>query len=689
MRRRALLLALATAAAAAGLGAGAIGLRTDNGIDVWLPRDDADRVAYERFQTEFGGDGLVIAAGLDRPAQELAGDLAAFARDAAAMSGVESVVAPVAQEGGKPRLVTDRPESSFLVHEDGAVAASAAVAVLLEPHLDAPARARLVDDLEARAKAAPDGGLLVAGPPVLNRALDRAARRSFGRLVPFAALGVIVVLLLGLRSLRATLAIVAGAGLASGATMGLLGLAGRSMNMALSVLPALTLVLGTAYALHPVSRFLDTPPVPGDTASDLWRRARRATFRPALVAAVTTAAGLLSLLFTQLPPLRDLGLFGAAGVMISFALAYSFVPAALTAVRLRPRAAASPPIGAVFALARLLRHRRAIAVGAVAIAALAAVGAARLQVESNILRLLDPDSEAIAASREIQARLTGLTPVEVVLSGPERNVMTAATADAAAAAAARIEALPRVTGVLSPVVNARWAQALGAGVAPAVLAGMFPRFVHLADGRAAVRLTVHSLIGSSRQGLDLTRAVRGAVAGRLPGGVRAEVTGAIPLLARVQTSLVTSQIRSFAAAFVLVSLLLFVDLRRPGIAALALIPNLFPVLLAAGAMGWLGIPLDSATIAVAGIAFGMAVDDTVHLVHRWEALGGDVRSVLAETLRPVLLTTLAAIGGFAAFAASPFPPARRLGLLVAGAAAVAVVADLVVLPVLLPRRRLS
>lgn len=683
MRRRALLLALATAAAAAGLSAGAIGLRTDNGIDVWLPADDADRVAYERFREDFGGDGLVIAAGLDRPVGELAGDLAAFARDAAAMPGVERTIAPVADVGGTPRLATDRPESSFLLREEGAGAASAAVAVLLAPHLDAPSRARLVDDLEARAKAAPHGGLLVAGPPVLNRALDVAARRSFGRLVPFAALGVTVVLLLGLRSLGAALAIVAGAGLASGATMGLLGLAGRSMNMALSVVPALTLVLGTAYALHPVSRFLDTPPGPGEPKTDLWRRARRATFRPALVAAVTTAAGLLSLLFTDLPPLRDLGRFGAAGVMISFALAYSFVPAALTAAGLRPRSEASPPIGAVFALARMLRHRRAIGVGAVAVAAIAAVGAARLTVESNILRLLDPDSPALVASREIQARLTGLTPVEVVLSGPERDVMSAATADAAAG----IRALPRVTGVLSPVLDARWGEALGAGAAPAVLAGMFPRFVHLDGDRAAVRLTVHSLIGSSRQGLDLMRAIRAAVAGTLPGGVRTEVTGAIPLLARVQTTLVTSQIRSFAAAFVLVSLLLLVDLRRPRVAALALVPNLFPVLLAAGAMGWLGIPLDAATIAVAGIAFGMAVDDTVHLVHRWEALGGDVRSVLAETLRPVLLTTLAAIGGFAAFAASPFPPARRLGLLVAGAAAVAVAADLVVLPVLLPRRR--
>ncbi len=184
--------------------------------------------------------------------------------------------------------------------------------------------------------------------------------------------------------------------------------------------------------------------------------------------------------------------------------------------------------------------------------------------------------------------------------------------------------------------------------------------------------------------------LRAALPAAFPPGITAKITGGPTLLIRGQVLLLETQVRSFALAFVVVSLVIAVAFRSFRVLLVSLIPNLLPIIYTLGLMGLLHVPLDTATVTVAGIALGLIVDDTIHILHRYAAARGDgtaTPAAVADTLyivgRPVLVTSLAVAAGFGGFAFSPFPPTFYFGLLIAWTSISAVACDLVVLPALL------
>jgi len=125
---------------------------------------------------------------------------------------------------------------------------------------------------------------------------------------------------------------------------------------------------------------------------------------------------------------------------------------------------------------------------------------------------------------------------------------------------------------------------------------------------------------------------------------------------------------------------------------ISLVPNLLPILVTLGFMGLLEIPLNTATVTVAGIALGLVVDDTIHLLHAWVEARNAGATIVAATERmlhhvgrPVLVTSVAVGAGFGVFAFSPFRPTLFFGLLIAVTAVTALLCDLGLLPALLLR----
>jgi predicted RND superfamily exporter protein len=175
------------------------------------------------------------------------------------------------------------------------------------------------------------------------------------------------------------------------------------------------------------------------------------------------------------------------------------------------------------------------------------------------------------------------------------------------------------------------------------------------------------------------------------------VTGDGPLWYRVNSSLLTTMAKSFALTVVGVTLMMVLALRSVRLGLLAMVPNLLPVLVAVGTMGWAGVRLDFATVMVAGIALGIAVDDTVHYLHRYRlelAAAGDPRTAVERALasvgRAMITTSVVLFAGFSLMALSAFPPHRTFGLVLAGTMVVALLCDLLLLPALLlagPGRR--
>ncbi len=675
---------LLTLAASAALGiAAARGLRLDNTIPAWLPPDDADLAGYEEFRRVFGEDDFVVVAldpvDLDAPEDRRAAD--ALAADLAALDGVARVSGPFGASA-EPRLASaDRHAAAFLVHPR-------------------PGRlAGFFDRLEAEMARGPFAGRFrLAGPEAINHYLDVGSQESFGRLFPVAVVLIAIVVWLALRDARATLGVLAVSGLATGCTLGAMALAGRSLNMVVSTIPALLVILGTAYSLHLVTTFQDLPAGP---ARDRWAHAIRETFRPCFLTAATTAAGFVSLGTAELPPVQDLGSFAALGILVSFGLVFTFLPAllSLTGTAARPARAGEPTW--FWSMERIRSARWPILAASTAAVALSVAGIARLRVESHILSFFPVDHPLVEATGRIEDDLLGLTPIEVWFHGPVERMTSPAMVAAARSIEATVGEEDAVTGIFGPLA----AEKRLAGVSPERAAPFVrmaltgpegaraPDRLRVEGDRIDVRWTIATRTLSVEESHALVDRVEGVVAGRLPEGVEASVTGSIPILVRIQALLLETQVRTFALSLVLVTGLLVFAFRSVRLALLSLVPNGLPILMTLGAMGFLEIPLDVATVTVASIALGLVVDDTIHL------LDGFVRSaasgaspvvrldrVFAATGRPIVFTALSVAIGFSAFTVAPFRPTFYFGLLIAGNAIAALFCDLLITPALILAR---
>ena len=173
------------------------------------------------------------------------------------------------------------------------------------------------------------------------------------------------------------------------------------------------------------------------------------------------------------------------------------------------------------------------------------------------------------------------------------------------------------------------------------------------------------------------------------------MTGQFPLLQHVQRRLFGTLGSSLGLTLLSILLVFRAILGGWRLTVRAMIPNVLPVLVVLGAMGWLGVPLDVATVMVASVVLGLAVDDTIHTLGHHRDLAprhgahAAVAGTLEKTASAYVLTGLVLGLGFAACTLSDFAPTARFGLLSAIGIGTAVLLDLTLLPAILagPVRR--
>ena len=166
--------------------------------------------------------------------------------------------------------------------------------------------------------------------------------------------------------------------------------------------------------------------------------------------------------------------------------------------------------------------------------------------------------------------------------------------------------------------------------------------------------------------------------------------GVLVLYHNMLLSLFRSQILTLGAVFLAIMLMFLVLFRSLRIAAVAIVPNVLSAGMVLGLMGWLGIRLDLMTITIAAITIGIAVDDTLHYIHRfrWElARDGAYWPAVLRSHRTVgramVYTSVTITLGFSILALSQFVPTIYFGLLTGFAMMVALIANLTLLPILL------
>jgi hypothetical protein len=404
-------------------------------------------------------------------------------------------------------------------------------------------------------------------------------------------------------------------------------------------------------------------------------------------------------------PVRELGLAGGLGMPVAFAAAMGLGPLLIAALRIQatfrpPRATAFRETGAPF----YERHGVLILGVAVIFTLVFSLLGTRVRTESNPLTFLNPDHVLVRDSEVIGTRFSGLYTLETVLQLPS-SWLEADNWPAIESQVAALGAEAGIARVISPLDYLKKLNQWSAGGAAEAY--------RLPENGAAARQLVDSMPDDARASLkalvspdgtrvrlsSLVREMDGAALlgiversedalASAPEGVTGYHTGVVLRLVKAQFGLIDTQVHSLGLAVCVVFVCVGVGLRSVRLMLLSLAPNLLPIAGLFGAMGLFSIPLDPATVMVAAIAVGIAVDDTLHLLSSWRErlnAGEKSRVALETALRinvPAMMAmTLTSCTGFLALGFSDFAPIRYFGLLSAGTMAIAVMADLWLLPV--------
>ncbi len=557
----------------------------------------------------------------------------------------------------------------------------------------------------------PRDELHLAGPVIDGLTVDQAGRDSLDRLaVPSAAI-VLILACLCLKSLRAGMIVFGLSVYCQGATLALIHFCGEPMNALLIVLPPLIQVLTVAGGVHLTNYYFETGQAHGQRLAP-WE-AIKIGWLPCLLSAGTTALGIGSLVTSRLSPVRSFGVYGSLGVVLSAALLILLVPAVWENWPPRQRRAArgkaqrkkSPEM---FLTQWVTRNWRAVLmVSAVAMVA-GSWHLKDLKTSVRIETLFSADSRILSDYRWIEEHVGPLVPIDVVVSWPADSPTSlpqrlerianlqrvVANVPDVAATLSAVQFVPAPVLLLEPPADG--GGRILAQLADAARPGLIDAgFVVESEDRQFWRLTARV---SSLAPIDYSRflaRLREHIAPELTAdagadGIEVRYTGIMPLVHEIQRLLMHDLLRSFAGAVLTITVIM--TLAQGGIAAglVAMIPNVFPIVLLFGILGWQDVPLDIGTVMTASVALGIAVDDTLHFLsffHRGLgqglarplAIGFAYRHCSAAMIQTSVICGL----GMLVFCLSDFLPTSRFAWMTSSFILTTLLADLLLLPALL------
>ncbi len=607
------------------------------------------------------------------------------------------------------RALQDRFAPGLVVGHGGQ-----ALAVIVRPHaLDNSLQRLQIEQLLRRAveeHRLTDELSAVAGHIALDVAQLRAMLTDLAMLVPGTmTVGLLLLWWLFRRWLVVGVA-AATISAVTGPAIALLILLERPFTLISAILPPLLTALTVAMLMHFFNALLHAAQR-GYQGPERVRVALDAVARPTLFMALTTAAGLASLNVSSIRPIGTFGLIGAIGVLLAAAIVLWLLPALMARW---DRSAWQTPrrslrlLDRFTGLAAHLAIRRAgwVVGGAALLLALALPQIRHVEVETDLYAFFQDDHPITQSTRMVEDRLSGVMALEVVFRGPDWDSLKAPERlQAIHTLQAWLDQRPEVDYSLSLpdlVAEMHWAfneEDPGYRVIPDS-SDLVAQYLFIYDGRDLYDV-VDRDFEQSRLLLNLNAHGAGEINALMtdlrehldanpPADMKWNLAGMARLFADQERLLIQGQLHSLYAVAGMLAILMLLMWRSVPVAVFSMIPNLAPVAMIFALMGLLGIWLDMATAMIASVAIGIAVDDTIHLLHGYRErrkAGSSVAWALARTFRrtgrAVTATTIVLVGQFVLLALSDFQPTAAFGLLTAFGLIAALIFDLLVLPALL------
>ncbi len=697
----------------------------ENRPDDWLPAHFEETQQLRWFERTFGGDEQLMISypgcGLeDRRISELAKHLAAAGlAGKPAFSRVTTGSELLAELCDEP-LNLSREQAldrlrGWVVGPNGETCVVATMSP--EGKLDRP---KVLDQVKLAIAdvGLPADSLKMAGTTMENIAINEASTEWYTEL-SFASLAVGVVLMyLFFRSVAITLMVFGTALISERLSLAWMHFSDTPTDSVSTMTPGLVYVLAISSGVHLANYYRDELTI-GDLQS-APRRAVRNAWKPCLLATLTTAIGLGSLLISDLDPVRRFGVFSAIGVAGMLFVQFLVLPFLLE--RFPPRSWAakmqasldSDPLTNVWGhWSHFVEDKHALIMAtSMALCVLGALGLGRLEATARLHDLLPKNARLLQDYAWLETHIGPLVPLEVVLRFPDNDGSKIVERVRLVEEVRReIVATPDVGNAVSAATWLPPLPASNGGLQNVIRRSVLNRF--LESGKDGLQQTGYFRELDSEQLWRISAAAKASDNsldyGQLMHGLKSRIdpllerynvetgrhitavyTGSVPLLHRIQSQLLNDLIASFLAALVMITLVMIVVMRSISAGLLCMIPNVLPSVIVFGALGWMGPSIEIGAMMTAGTAIGIAVDDTLHFM-TWFQRGlnqelsrvGAVRFAFRNCATAMLQTSMICGLGLLVFALSPFIPAARFGWMLAALLGTALLGDLVVLPALL------
>ena len=710
--------------------------RIDNNVSVWLPTTSPAVRDFQEFQRAFGGEDVIAVSWpgcdlndkrLTRFTQSLA--QAAVIRDGEprplfrkVVSGQEMIELLTGPPMNIDRDIALERLRGITLGDD----LNSTCAIAIPAGREALDSVAILDEIR-RCAISIDGldphNVAVVGTPLFILHMNQETKQ----LIWLAAMAASIGLLLAwwhLRTLRFVMSLFLSSLIVTGAGMIALYVAGTPMNALLILLPALWFILSVSASIHLINYFQDAA---REGESKPVERAVARGFAPTALATFTTAIGLATLTVSNLGPVRAFGLFGALGLVNGLVVLFVLLPSLIEhwpearqsalPIRSNPRSRESWLWDMLTEF--LNRRHRAVVFAFFAFMVFLAGGVLRTRVAADQLDYFRPDSALIQNFEWFEERIGPLIPIELTVRFPPGNRPAAlidrihTIGDLAKQLA---ESDPEITtfsaASLVPKVPSR-GELSALTFAEKVRAGVERRIQtqHIEENKSELvdggylfgegdselwRITVRTTATSDAHYKQFVESVRATVSGILSDGqadaadLDVTFTGTPILSMRIRQDLWEVLTKSFLLSFVVISLVMAIALRSLVGGTLAMGPNVFPLLLSFGVMGWLAVSLDIGSVMTVSVALGIAVDDTFHYLIWFRR--GRVRGLSqVESVRwayqncgaAMVQTSLICGLSMLVFALSGFVPASRFGVLMSLMLGAALFGDLILLPALL------
>ncbi|GAX59130.1 cyclic nucleotide-binding protein [Candidatus Scalindua japonica] len=556
-----------------------------------------------------------------------------------------------------------------------------------------------------------DAEIFQIGIPFIKVNITKFLKGDISKLLPICLFVSLIIFWFSFRSIIAVIVPVITGIISIIWTLGFMAFMGYPINVVSNIIPLLLIVVGCTEDIHMLSEYSYQLKSGNEKSKAIINMAMKCGLAIFLTS-LTTILGFTALTINKITMLKDFGICTTVGLTCNFVVTILFIPSFLQWTKVPKSFIEKQRKGRSLSLEPLARSLCRVAIskriymiiGTIVVMILAVIGTLKVKTDADYVNFFKKESEIRVRLDKLHSQIAGGKSFLIVIdTGQEDGIKNPKIMNAIAnlqdflnqrfdktiSVADYIKIMHREMNEGSKEyfkipdskdLISQYLLMIGGDDLERVLESTYSQ---------ACIVVRHNVTGSWEVNKHLT-AIEEMSRKLFPKYVQVKMTGTNILDNKAADYMSEGQAISLGMAVVFVFIIISFVFLSPIVGLLALIPNMIPILLNFGIMGWFGIPLNPSTSIIAVIALGIAIDDTIHLMVRFHKdlkSTNDQKKAMMHTIRneilPVMSTSIALALGFSIMISSNFVPSIFFGLLTAIVMLIALVSDLFVTPALL------